>query len=307
MRAGYAVVSMDSRGRYGSEVDWPGAFRPGRRIKWWLTSMAPDLRRRRGLPPPHTPAEARQDWAEADGENPWTEYLPWLDFPRPLAQGLAEYARDWLEHPNRRPWRLDEVHGQVEVPNLDFSGWYDHCNGSMRHLQLMQRRGRSERARSQTKLIAGPWNHPGLGSRAVAGIDFGPQAGLNLPDLIIRWFDHWLKGIDNGVDREPAVRYFVMAGRRGRWRSTDTWPPAEATPREYRLGSGGDAGFGGSGRLEVRGDILCYRTEPLAEAVEIAGYLEAVLFVSLRRAGGGGQRRAPLGPAGLAAGAAGAG
>ena len=150
-------------------------------------------------------------------------YLPWLDFPRHLPPGLAEYARDWLEHPNRRPWRFDEVHGEVEVPNLDFSGWYDHCNGSMRHLQLMQRRGRSERARSQTKLVAGPWNHPGL-------------------------------------------------GRRGRWRSTDTWPPGETTPREYRLG--------GSGRLEDRGDILCYRTEPLAEAVEIAGYPEAVLFVS---------------------------
>ena len=297
VRAGYAVVSMDSRGRYGSEgdwvpftvehtgdaedgydsvewlaaqpwcdgrvgtlgasydawmqwqlarlrpphlaamcaytiplelteVDWPGAFRPGRRIKWWLTSMAPDLRRRRGLPPPHTPEQARRAWDEVAGEGHWTEYLPWLDFPRQLPPGLAEYARDWLEHPNRRAWRLDEVHGEVEVPNLDFSGWYDHCNGSMRHLQLMQRRGRSERARSQTKLIAGPWNHPGLGSRAVAGIDFGPQAGLNLPDLIIRWFDHWLKGIDNGVDREPAVRYFVMAGRRGRWRSADTWPPA---------------------------------------------------------------------------------
>ena len=207
----------------------------------------------------------------------------------------------------------------MEVPNLDFSGWYDHCNGSMRHLQLMQRRGRTERARSQTKLIAGPWNHPGLGSRAVAGIDFGPQAGLNLPDLIIRWFDRWLKGIDNGVDCDPAVRYFVMAGNRGRWRSADTWPPAEAKARKYRLSSGGDAGFGGSGRLstdgaegaeadrfdydprdpvptlwtkewftgpsdrrqlEDRGDILCYRTEPLSEAVEIAGYPEAVLFVS---------------------------
>ena len=43
-----------------TEVDWPGGFRPGRRIKWWLTSMAPDLRRRHGLPPPHTPEQARQ-------------------------------------------------------------------------------------------------------------------------------------------------------------------------------------------------------------------------------------------------------
>ncbi len=390
VRAGYAVVTMDSRGRYGSEgnwvpftvahtgdaedgydsvewlaaqpwcngrvgtlgasynawmqwqlaklrpphlmamcaytiplelteVDWPGGFRPGRRIKWWLTSLAPDLRRRQGLPPPHTPAEALQEWNE-DGESQWLDYLPWLDFPRHLPPGLAEYARDWLEHPNRRAWRFDEVHGEVAVPNLDFSGWYDHCNGSMRHLQLMQRNGRTERARSQTKLVAGPWNHPSLGSRQVAGFDFGPQAELDLPDLIIRWFDYWLKEADNGIDREPAVRYFAMAGQRGYWRSADTWPPDDTTPCAYLLSSDGNAGFGGSGRLSVDGgndgveidrfdydphnpvptlwtkelftgpsdrrrvegrdDILCYRSEPLTEPVEIAGYPEAVLFVS---------------------------
>ena len=390
VRAGYAVVSMDSRGRYGSEgnwvpfteahtgdaedgydsvewlaaqpwcngrvgtlgasynawmqwqlarlrpphlvamcaytiplelteVDWPGGFRPGRRIKWWLTSMAPDLRRRQGLPPPHTPAEALQEWNE-DGESQWLDYLPWLDFPRHLPPGLAEYARDWLEHPNRRAWRFDEVHGEVAVPNLDFSGWYDHCNGSMRHLQLMQRNGRTERARSQTKLVAGPWNHPSLGSRQVAGFDFGPQAELDLPGMIIRWFDYWLKETDNGIDREPAVRYFAMAGQGGYWREADTWPPENTIPRAYLLSSDGNAGFGGSGRLsadggndgvevdrfdydphnpvptlwtkelftgpsdrrllEDRDDILCYRSEPLTEAVEIASYPEAVLFVS---------------------------
>ena len=391
VRAGYAVVTMDSRGRYGSEgdwvpftvehtgdaedgydsvewlaaqpwcdgsvgtlgasynaymqwqlaklrpphlvamcaytiplelteVDWPGGFRPGRRIKWWLTSMAPDLRRRHGLPPPHTPEQARQEWDKVAGEGHWIGYLPWLDFPRQLPPGLAEYAKDWLEHPNRRAWKFDEVHKEVAVPNLDFSGWYDHCNGSMQHLQLMQRHGRTERARSQTKLVAGPWNHPSLGSRTVAGFDFGPQAALDLPDLIIRWFDHWLKGIDNGVNREPAVRYFAMAGRQGQWRSADTWPPANTTPCEYLLSSDGNAKFGGSGRLSIdgghtdaeadrfdydphnpvptlwtrewftgpadrrrlegRNDILCYRSEPLTDAVEIAGYPEAVLFVS---------------------------
>ena len=140
------------------------------------------------------------------------------------------------------------------MPNLDFSGWYDHCNGSMQHLQLMQRHGRTERARSQTKLIAGPWNHPSLGSRIVAGFDFGPQAALDLPDLIIRWFDHWLKGIDNGVGpASPAVRYFAMSGRQGQWHSADTWPPADTTPCEYLLSSDGDAKFGGSGRLSING------------------------------------------------------
>ena len=86
----------------------------------------------------------------------------------------------------------------------------------------MQRNGRTEQARSQTKLVAGPWNHPSLGSRQVAGFDFGPQAELDLPGMIIRWFDYWLKEADNGIDREPAVRYFAMAGQGGYWREADT-------------------------------------------------------------------------------------
>ena len=306
-------------------VDWQGGFRPGRRIKWWLTSMAPDLRRRHGLPPPHTPEEARKLWDEVEGEGQWIGYLPWLDFTRHLPPGLAEYARDWLEHPNRRAWRFDEVHAEVGVPNLDFSGWFDHCNDSMRHLQLMQRNGRTDLARSQTKLVAGPWNHPGLGKRKIGGLDFGPQAQLDLPDTIIRWFDHWLKGIDNGVELEPAMRYFVMSGAGGCWRSAATWPPPDTTAQEYRLTSAGDARFAAGGgqlvcageavasdadaasdafeydphnptptlwgkewftgpadrrQLEYRDDILCYRTAPLTEAVEIAGYPEAVLHIS---------------------------
>ena len=62
-----------------TEVDWPGGFRPGRRIKWWLTSMAPDLRRRQGLPPPHTPAEAagmERGWREPMARLPAVARLP---------------------------------------------------------------------------------------------------------------------------------------------------------------------------------------------------------------------------------------
>jgi len=292
-------------------VDWPGAFRPGRRIKWWLTTMAPDLRRRAGWPPPHTVAEARQLWDDIEGEGHWIGYLPWQDFPRHLPPGLREYCENWLAEPDRRAWHFDEIHQDVEVPNLDFSGWYDHCNDSMRHLQLMQTNGRSETARRATKLVCGPWNHPGLGQRKIDDVDFGPQAELDLPDVIIRWFDHWLKGINNGIAGEPAVRYFVMGGA-GRWRTADTWPPKETNPQAFHLasdwrlgtvsdqaaGAGADhfdydprnpvptlwgkAWFTGPGdrrQLEYRPDILRYRTAPLPAAVEIAGYPEVVLYV----------------------------
>jgi len=135
--------------------------------------------------------------------------------------------------------------------------------------------------------------------------------------MIICWLDYWLKEVDNGIDREPAVRYFAMAGKGGYWCEADIWPP-HTTSRAYMLSSDGNAGFGGSGRLSVDGgndgvdrfdydphdpvptlwtkelftgpsdrrvledrdDILCYRSAPLTEAVEIAGYPEVVLFVS---------------------------
>jgi putative CocE/NonD family hydrolase len=221
-------------------VDWPGGFRPGRRIKWWLTSMAPDLRRRAGWPPPHTPEQARAMWDEGiEGEGHWIGTMPWIDVCRHLPPGLASYARDWLKHPSRRAWKMDEIHHMVDVPNLDFSGWYDHCNDSVHHLRLMQMNGGSQTARRQTRLVVGPWNHPGLGQRRCGDIDFGPQAQVDLPGLIIAWFDHWLKDLDNGVETEPPVRYFSMGEQR--WRSASTWPPAEATQKALHLHSDGGA------------------------------------------------------------------
>ena len=246
-------------------VDWCGAFRAGRRIKWWLTTIAPDLRRRHGLPGPHTPAEARQLWDEVEQAH-WVGFLPWKEFPNHLPPGLAEYAADWLAHPNRRPWRFDRAHGSVAVPNLDFSGWYDHCNDTVRHLAGMQANGRTAAAREQTRLIIGPWNHPGLGKRRIGDIDFGPQAELDLPDLIVRWFDYWLKELPNGIDQEPSVRYFVMGPNR--WKSADTWPPGGTAARDYLLGSDGSAGSPtGSGRLYVvgtGGGAAAGQSEPVA-------------------------------------------
>jgi len=309
-------------------VDWPGAFRAGRRIKWWLTSMAPDLRKREGLPPPHTPAEASHLWSEVE-QGQWVGFMPWKELWRYLPEGLARHVRDWLDHPNRRAWGFEDIHGEVEVPNLDFSGWYDHCNDTMRHLSKMQRGARTEAARTQTKLVAGPWNHPGLGKRQIGDIDFGPQAELDLTQLITRWFDYWLKGVANGVDEEPAVRYFSMGSNR--WKSAPTWPPEGTQPRRLELRTSGAAcQVDGGGRLEKmdlgadgpeadgssdhggadsyeydprnpvptlwgkawftspadrrvlesRGDILYYRSAPLEEDLEIAGYPEVVLYAS---------------------------
>ncbi|MCY3766522.1 MAG: CocE/NonD family hydrolase [Gemmatimonadetes bacterium] len=300
-----------------TEVDWWGSFRPARRVKWWMGSMAPDIRRREGAPGPHHRDDAVEIWEDVERMR-WLYFMPWLDLPRYLPEGLAGYVEDWLRHPNRRCWRFDEVHREVVVPNLDFSGWYDHCGGTMAHLGLMQKHGRTENARTQTRLVIGPWNHNNLGSRRQGPFDFGPAAKFNLQEAMIRWFDRWLKGDDNGVDREPAVRYFVMGS--GAWKSASTWPPEGATRAVYYMDSDGDAHLpAGSGRLldapaagespdtyvydpndpvptlwstalytepsdrrrlDYRPDILIFRTPPLQTDVETVGFPEVVLFAA---------------------------
>jgi predicted acyl esterase len=54
--------------------------------------------------------------------------------------------------------------------------------------------------------------------------EFGPTAAIDYDDVVLRWMDYYVKGVDNGVDREKAVRYFVMG--RNQWREADQWPPS---------------------------------------------------------------------------------
>lgn len=309
-------------------IDYTGSFRPGRRVNALLTTNAPDMGRRQGMAGPHTREEARRIWEEIE-RGSWNWFLPWRDLPRYLPRGLAESVEHWLEHPGRPIWKLGEAHSQIEVPNLDFSGWYDNCAGScsasevppegaMYHLAGMQKKARTEAARTQSKLVLGPWNHIGIGSRRTGEVDFGPQAEVDIIDIMIQWFDYWLKGRPNGVDQWPAVRYFVMGS--AKWRRAEKWPPPGLGERTYYLSGKGDAGdVGGGGRLleelsgeetadkfnydprnpvptlwsphgfmlatdrrqlEYREDILYYRTPPLVEEVEVAGYPKVVLHAS---------------------------
>jgi predicted acyl esterase len=61
-----------------------------------------------------------------------------------------------------------------------------------------RRQGGSAEARQGTKIVVGPWTHGG---------SFGLPGFL---DLKLRWYDYWLKGMPNGVDREPPIRIYVM-------------------------------------------------------------------------------------------------
>lgn len=229
------------------DLEGPGAFRPGRRLKWWYESIAPDLRRRAGGPPPHSGTEAAALWNAGEADR-LLHVLPWRDLPDDLFGGEAPIVRAWLAEPWQDPWRLDLDAAGTIVPNLNVCGWYDHCNGSIDLHQAIATKGGSFAAKRYSRLIVGPWSHAGLGRRKQGEIDFGPVAELDLGRLYADWFGHWLRGDKNNVERWAPVRVFVMGV--GEWRNFYEWPPKYSSPREWFLDSDGAANTpAGNGRL----------------------------------------------------------
>jgi hypothetical protein len=171
-------------------------------------------------------------------------------------------------------------------------------------------------ARNGSRTVVGPWAHSK--NRLYGNIDFGPQAMLDMTGLQIRWFDYWLKGKRNGVDKTSPWRIFVMG--ENRWRDEDEWPLRRAQTKTLFISSGGDANTpAGDGRLlwhepakagknqftydpqepvpslhgpglqvrptdqrplSDRQDILVYQTEPLTERLEVTGNATVELFAS---------------------------
>lgn len=194
------------------------------------------------MPPPHTPEQALKIWNRYFHETLiWS--LPIADVIKYLPQELGRYVLKWLENPFKKVWHFEKAHHKISVPNLDFTGWYDHC-WSLSHFLGLRKNGKTEIARRYSRIIIGPWNHVGLGSRRCGEIDFGKKAEFDLQGLQIKWFDHWLKGIENKIEDEPAVRYFVIGANR--WEQSENFPP-QTQPFEMYLA--------GSGSLSFRGPV----------------------------------------------------
>jgi len=236
-----SLVAMSAHSipaRY-TDLEGPGTIRPGRRLHWWFVSMAADMRRRANRPGTHVRAESQKLWAGGDSEK-WLNFLPWLELPQEAFEDETEYVHHWLKNPHLDPWRLHEGCKRITVPNLNVVGWHDHCNGDMLLDKTMFAEAATETARKGTRLVIGPWSHAGRGSRNRFGnIDFGPNARLVLAALEIRWFDYWLKGKDNGIDKTAPVRIFVMGDNH--WRDEQQWPLDRAKPQTLFLTSGGNA------------------------------------------------------------------
>ena len=177
-------------------------------------------------------------------------HLP-LNTMQQLVGRRAKFYDDWLANPDYnaywKPLNVEETFAKVAVPVHTFGGWFDiFSQGTLRGYVGMSQKGPTERIRRGSNIVIGAWGH---GSTQKTGdIDFGPAAHVNEQALQLRWYDYWLKGIDNGLAAEPPVKLFVMG--RNEWVLENEYPLARTEYRPFYFASGGKANSDrGDGRL----------------------------------------------------------
>lgn len=284
-------------------------------IDWIWFNIAPDARKRKNLPGPKTYREAAAAW-KTEHER-LQNFLPLRDLPD--FKEVAPFYYEWLAHPPADPWwdwaelrgKYDRVHSAV----LNISGWYDEAygpDGATTNFNglLAARKGEKD---PRTQTIIGAWTHGELERTKAGDLDFGLDAKVDYDEIILRWMDHYLKGVENGVGREKPVHVFVMGDNK--WRGEDSWPIERATPMTYFL-SGRYIGphayllkegtmllealetdlvsdpahpvrdpyasFGAQDYqgLEERDDVLVFDSFPFEKDTEVTGPIQATIYAS---------------------------
>ncbi|MBQ43896.1 MAG: hypothetical protein CME15_15730 [Gemmatimonadetes bacterium] len=138
-------------------------------------------------------------------------------------------------------YSMKERYPEVETPAYFITGWYDNLlHEGFKCFRGWRKSARSAAARQRSRLLVGPWTHTAIGDAAPFGdIDFGSQAGMDIPAEHLRWYDQRLKGLDTGIDEEPPIRIFVMGANQ--WRSEQEWPLERTEYTRFYLHSSGRA------------------------------------------------------------------
>lgn len=192
----------------------------------------------------------------------WFRRMPWKPGASPVSMVPAyeEYLfEQWTHGDFDEYWKQPGVWAEgfwdswPDAPTTFVSSWFD----PYPRAAADNFNGLRARKRGPFRLVLGPWTHGDRSQTWAGDVDFGPESVLDgqvakdIWDLRARWFDRWLKGVRNGVESEPAVRYFRMGGGSGRrgehgrmehggtWLSADNWPPENATLRSFYLSAAG--------------------------------------------------------------------
>ena len=242
-----------------------GAFEHGFTTLWTALTFAPDVIARTLTAAPRGVAEAAMAALLEDREAALAA-LP-IAGSRPFAaiDGLAFYD-DWLAHqadgPYWRQQRIADAHPSFTVPVAHLGGWYDiFLAGTIDNYLGLRANAGTAAARAGQKLVIGPWVHgpTNVGVAEVGALSFPGADQVSYNEVRLRWFDHWLRGIDTGLMDEPPVLIYVMGDNV--WRHEEEWPPARAVATKFHLRAGD------SGTIESLYDGRLEREAPRQAAV----------------------------------------
>ena len=168
----------------------------------------------------------------------------WVDAWRARVDDLEPWLLRWLEEQRDAAyWRqgsmrdLDRSGGydRIGCPTMLVGGWADgYRNNTLRTIEALGRAGVPHR------LLMGPWSHMSTATSL-------PGPHLDLVPVMARWWGRWLRGEDNGADRDPIVTWFAQTSTRpgadraqveGEWRASPHWPLPDAREDERDLGAG---------------------------------------------------------------------
>lgn len=198
--------------------------------------------------------EDGKDWASgADWAKAYST-LPLGDIDEALGLERQVFLDEWLAHPPHdvdywEPASYQGAFGRMSVPAFHVTGWWDGDQpGALSNFPGMRAGAATQRARAGQYLVVGPWTHFFNTSRTIGAVDYGEQAVVDLDARTLRFFDRYLKGIENGIDEEPPVLAFTMGTNR--WHAEAGWPLPQTVFTPLYLSSGGDAQrLDGDGRL----------------------------------------------------------
>jgi uncharacterized protein len=210
------ITACSTDDRYTDDVHYMG----GSVLAFYLSVWASVMLSYGARPP--DPATVGERWREM-----WMQRLDATPF-------LAER---WLKHQRRDDyWK----HGSVgEHPDAitcavyAVGGWSDGYTDAIFRML--------ERLSCPRKALIGPWEH------------LWPEEGYPGPAIgflqeALRWWDHWLKGIETGITDEPQLRFWMQHSTRparghderpGRWAAEDMWPSRRVESRVVSVNSDG--------------------------------------------------------------------
>jgi hypothetical protein len=178
-------------------------------------------------------------------------HLPLKDGDLQSAGYAVGHYRDWLAHESYDAyWKSisdEENFNRMDIPVHTFGGWFDiFIQGTINGYVGMRNKAATPEARAAARMIIGPWGHGA--STSFGELKFGDEAMVGHIDREIRFFDHHLKGIRNGIESEDPVRLYYMGANK--WRSEKDWPIPGTEYRALYLTGGGKANtMSGDGRL----------------------------------------------------------